>query len=191
MKPALSRSLLILLFVVLSIVEIRGQDLAPTLKQNHPILYAAQMGNVDEVVGLLSGEVTVNSCTDYGYTAIRQALRFGKLDVARELMRRGFNPTLTYKSAFNGEFVEIGRAPLSLAVKAGAGDIIDELLGRGIAAYPESYGEEHDPDLVDPILAAIQRNWGKMLRKLLRSVSREVAIAKVKEKSYAYLAACT
>ncbi len=170
---------------------LRAQEMAPLLSPDHPILVAAKQGNLDEVVGLLKGEVTVNSCTDEGLTAFRVALQYGHLGLARELTVRGFNPMLFYRSPRVGYPIRIGLTPLVLAAKNGADDIVDYLIDHGMTAYPERVEDKFAGDTDEsPVLAAIESDRSKIVRRLLISAPRLIVESEIERNGYGYLAAC-
>ena len=96
-------------------------------------------------MGLLNasnaGGFSVNSCDPSGETVVSIALQNRHPELARELIGRGFNPTLLYKSASrHGEIDEIGFNAIQYAGWIGANDIVQLLLDRGTAVFGPYYG---------------------------------------------------
>ena len=167
-----------------------GQEMAPKLEDNSPLLDAAARGDAKTVFAALDAGLSPSACDQSGNCLLLLALGNRQFDLAHELMRRGFNPTLIYKrGGEGGELMELGQLPLGIAVQVGADDIVDQLLAKGIRAYPKFYG---DPYLgrPTPVEAAIADDRPEILKKLLSTTEREIVHDKMKRYSFEYLQAC-
>jgi ankyrin repeat protein len=182
--------MLCLAWSVLGCVAGRAQVMAPLIDQHDPIIFAARAGNLAEVSRLVDTGTPINSCDAFGNTALSEALKSGHADVAREVMRRGFNPILNFHSAVAQVYLEIGRVPLTLAVKAGDDDIVDGLLDRGLAVYTE-FNTDRYSDAGDPVVAAIRANRIEVVKKLIAGVSPALLRHRLGENSYQYLEPCS
>jgi ankyrin repeat protein len=161
----------------------------PDLVLPHPALVAARYGKADEVRKFLDAGVSVNACDSSGQTLIRAALERDHVELARELMQRGFNPNLVYRVFDQRELVEIGSGVLPFAAKVGAEDIVDALLAKGISPWPTVYAP--DPLAGSAVVNAIESDRPAILRKLLASVGAERRAKMLHGAgSYAFLAAC-
>lgn len=151
----------------------------------HPILQAAFHGETKTVLAALDGGLSVNITDVSGNSLLLMALRSQNFELARELMRRGFDPRLVYKLGGYGDLIEAGQLPLGIAVQVGADDVVDQLLAKGIRAYPKFYGDPYIGEK-PPVEAAIANDRPVVLRKLLASVEPEILRAKMRTPDPAY-----
>jgi len=171
-------------------VSVHAQTTAPLIDQKDTIILAARAGNIGEVSRLADAGTSVNSCDAFGDTALSAALKAGHLDVAREVMRRGFNPILTFYSEVARVYLEIGRGPLTLAVEDGADDIVDGLLARGLAVFTE-FNTDRYSTAGNPVIAAIKANRPDLVRKLLGGIDAPLLRFRLGLHSFQYLEPCS
>ena len=190
LSPTRPAQLLCLAWAAFACVAAHSQVMAPLIDQRDAIISAARAGNLAEVSRLADAGTSINSCDAYSDTALSVALQTGHRDVAREIMRRGFNPILNFHSAVAGVYLEIGRRPLTLAVKDGDDDIVDGLLARGLAVYTE-FNTDRYSDAGDPVVAAIGANRIDMVKKLIAGISPGLLRHRLSTDSYQYLEPCS
>src|SRR5438128_2058155 len=100
--------------LTLLVAAARAQDYAPKFPpytpqrgEAHPAVIAARWGDAEKVRQFLAAGISINACDKDGQTMVRAALEFKRVDLARELMAKGFNPNLVYRYQEREEIVEI------------------------------------------------------------------------------------
>jgi ankyrin repeat protein len=138
---------------------------APVIPENHPMLIAARAGDKATVLRFLAEGVSINSCDKWGHTAVSLTLDRKDVIFARDLLAGDFDPKLSFKSANNGSYMQIGIWPLTSAITADASDLVSTLLARGMEPYSRFYAHG---DMV--FQAAVRHGRTKILELLLASV---------------------
>jgi len=83
------------------------------------LMLAANIGDLQQVKGLVAKGVPINAKDDYGWTALRHAVRRGRLDITNELIQLDADVDLASAS---------GRTPLMSAVANNSVDVVKLLL---------------------------------------------------------------
>jgi hypothetical protein len=88
------------------------------------MLVAARAGDRATVLRCLDEGVSVNACDKWGRTVVSLALERKDAAFARDLIVCKFDPTLSFRSANDGSYMQIGIWPLRHAIEADEADTV-------------------------------------------------------------------
>lgn len=168
-------------------VEAHSQEECPLIENHHPVFAALRSNNADEVIRLLQGGLSINSCTSSGASLVSYALQFGHVQLARNLLSRGFNPMFVYRDNSFGEVRESGQSVLVAAIHANADDIVGALLERGLDSRSFLTSNHSRPS---PVHAAIQIDSPAIARKVVRAAVSHDGGELLRRHSFDLLTAC-
>ncbi|CAN0264327.1 unnamed protein product, partial [Chrysoparadoxa australica] len=102
-----------------------------------PLHLAARTGDEDAVERILAEGWMTDSPDAFGYTPFHRAIEAGALLVAKRLVEAGADPDAPAEDS--------GQTALTLAIRAGALDIVDWLLGEHHFAPDPASGQARTP----------------------------------------------